>query len=116
MPANRCQRAQITATRLGLTHHHQGCSAIGDRAGIGRGHRSTLAESRHQAGNATRIDLQWCLVYLHLHTAATDPGTDRRQLLAEQPLLYGCLGTLYRLQRPGILLLATEAMALGTVF
>src|SRR5690606_35424334 len=67
-------------------------------------------------GNATRIDLQWCLVNLHLHTAATDPGTDRRQLLAEQPLLYGCLGTPYRLQRPGILLLATEAMALGTVF
>ena len=106
-------RLQTPALGLGAAHQQQRSGAVGDRTGIGRGHRAALAEGRFEAGNLLRHRLGRLLVVTNLPLLFTLGDLQRDDLLGETPLGYGRLGAAQRFQRVAVLLLAAEAEGVG---
>jgi len=106
---NADQRLQAQCIGLALLHQHQCRGAVGNRAGVGGGHRAVFGECRLQLRNFFDVGIARLLIGINKLIALARRYRDRNDFILEPAIVDGSVGTLQRFDRKGIHLLAGNA-------
>ncbi|MND80576.1 hypothetical protein D3C80_723490 [compost metagenome] len=115
VPMDHRQRLQTLLLGLGTAHQHQRCSTIGDRAGVGRGHRAAVAEGRLELRDLVQASLGRLLVVADQALGLALGHFDRDDLAGKTAVLDRLLRAGQRGNGEGILLLTGKTIVLGAV-
>ncbi|EAZ58424.1 hypothetical protein PA2G_01665 [Pseudomonas aeruginosa 2192] len=115
MPTNRRQRREPASLGLGKAHQDQRGGAVGNRTGVGRGHRAAFAERRLQGRDLVQPGLRRLLVAIHQALGLAGGNRQRHDLGLEAPVAHGLLRAGQRGHGELVLCFAGEAVGLGTV-